>query len=78
MVGQGKSPVAAYLDIDSIINVALENGVNAIHPGYGFLSEKEEFARVRLKTAKGRGLLRRVGAEGLRTQQRESVRWWWK
>jgi len=44
-VGDGKGPVAAYLDIDSIIRVAKENEVDAIHPGYGFLSENPDFAR---------------------------------
>ena len=38
-VGKGKGPVAAYLDIDSIIEIAKAKGVDAIHPGYGFLSE---------------------------------------
>ncbi|EQC30773.1 pyruvate carboxylase [Saprolegnia diclina VS20] len=45
LVGKGKSPVAAYLDIDSIINVAKDNHVDAVHPGYGFLSENVEFAK---------------------------------
>ncbi|OQR92531.1 precursor of carboxylase pyruvate carboxylase [Thraustotheca clavata] len=45
LVGKGKSPVAAYLDIDSIIRVAKENHVDAVHPGYGFLSENVEFAK---------------------------------
>ncbi|HTG44282.1 MAG TPA: biotin carboxylase N-terminal domain-containing protein, partial [Verrucomicrobiae bacterium] len=44
-VGQGKGPVAAYLDIESIVAVAKEKGVEAIHPGYGFLSENPAFAR---------------------------------
>jgi pyruvate carboxylase len=44
-VGRGKGPVAAYLDIDSIVGVAVEKGVDAIHPGYGFLSENPDFAR---------------------------------
>ncbi|QYM79114.1 pyruvate carboxylase [Horticoccus luteus] len=44
-VGIGKGPVAAYLDIDSIVAVAKEKGVDAIHPGYGFLSENADFAR---------------------------------
>mgnify|MGYP000870666799 FL=1 len=44
-VGQGKGPVAAYLDIPSVISIAREKGVDAIHPGYGFLSENAEFAR---------------------------------
>ena len=42
-IGKGKSPVAAYLGIDEIIDVAKAKGVDAIHPGYGFLSENVEF-----------------------------------
>jgi pyruvate carboxylase len=45
VVGTGRGPVAAYLDIEGIIAVAREKGVDAIHPGYGFLSENPEFAR---------------------------------
>jgi len=44
LVGKGKSPVEAYLGIDEIISLALKVGVEAIHPGYGFLSENAEFA----------------------------------
>jgi pyruvate carboxylase len=45
LVGQGKGPVAAYLDIDSIISIAKAKNVDMIHPGYGFLSENAHFAR---------------------------------
>ena len=42
----GEAPAAAsYLSIDSILRVARESGVQAIHPGYGFLSESIEFAQ---------------------------------
>ncbi|KAG6890299.1 hypothetical protein C0995_009505 [Termitomyces sp. Mi166 len=44
-VGKGLTPVGAYLAQDEIIKVALEHGVDMIHPGYGFLSENAEFAR---------------------------------
>lgn len=43
-VGKGKSPVDAYLAIDEIIELAKAKGVDAIHPGYGFLSENVAFA----------------------------------
>jgi pyruvate carboxylase len=45
LVGTGKGPVAAYLDIESIIGIAKDRRVDAIHPGYGFLSENAHFAR---------------------------------
>ena len=44
LVGKGKKPVAAYLGIDEILDVAKRAGVDAIHPGYGFLSENPDFA----------------------------------
>ncbi len=44
LVGKGKGPVAAYLDIPAIVSLAVEKGVDFIHPGYGFLSENAEFA----------------------------------
>jgi pyruvate carboxylase len=39
LVGEGKGPIKAYLDIDNILEVAKRHHVDAIHPGYGFLSE---------------------------------------
>ena len=42
-IGEGLGPVAAYLSIDEIIRVALESGADAIHPGYGLLSENPDF-----------------------------------
>ncbi|MBK9137933.1 MAG: pyruvate carboxylase [Verrucomicrobia bacterium] len=45
MVGAGKGPVGAYLDIEGIIALAREKGVDLIHPGYGFLSENPDFAQ---------------------------------
>lgn len=43
-IGKGKAPVDAYLAIDEIIEMAKSKGVDAIHPGYGFLSENAQFA----------------------------------
>lgn len=45
LVGEGKKPIEAYLDIEGIIEVAKLHDVDAIHPGYGFLSENIEFAK---------------------------------
>ena len=44
-IGKGKSPIDAYLGIEEIIRVAKTKGCDAIHPGYGFLSENANFAR---------------------------------
>jgi len=44
LVGAGKKPISAYLDIADIIRIAKEADVDAIHPGYGFLSENPDFA----------------------------------
>ncbi|WP_270943000.1 pyruvate carboxylase [Romboutsia lituseburensis] len=45
LIGEDKGPIDAYLDIDSIIDLAKQKNVDAIHPGYGFLSENPEFVR---------------------------------
>lgn len=45
MIGENKSPLGAYLDIGMIIDIARKHKVDAIHPGYGFLSENADFAR---------------------------------
>jgi pyruvate carboxylase len=44
-VGEGETAVGAYLAYEGIIQTAKENGVQAIHPGYGFLSENSGFAK---------------------------------
>ena len=44
-IGEDNQPLKPYLDSNAIIKVALENNVDAIHPGYGFLSENAEFAQ---------------------------------
>ena len=45
LVGEGKKPLQAYLDIDDVLRVARAAKVDAIHPGYGFLSENPDFAQ---------------------------------
>lgn len=44
-IGENKGPVEAYLDVEGIVALAAETGVDAIHPGYGFLSENPALAR---------------------------------
>lgn len=44
-VGAGRTPLEAYLSIDEVIRVANETGADAVHPGYGFLSENPELAK---------------------------------
>jgi len=44
-IGRDDEPLKPYLDIDTIVSMAKEKGVDAIHPGYGFLSENVEFAK---------------------------------
>ena len=56
LVGEGKGAVEAYLDIADILRIAHAARVDAIHPGYGFLSENPEFAR---SMRRGRTHLRR-------------------
>jgi pyruvate carboxylase len=45
LIGQGKGPVQAYLDVEGIVKLAEEKEVDAIHPGYGFLSENPALPR---------------------------------
>lgn len=44
-IGKDTEPLKPYLDIDGIISIAKQNDVDAIHPGYGFLSENANFAQ---------------------------------
>lgn len=44
LVGRGRKPIEAYLDIAGILRIAREARVDAVHPGYGFLSENPDFA----------------------------------
>jgi pyruvate carboxylase len=45
LVGRGKGPIEAYLDIEDILRIGHDARVEAIHPGYGFLSENPDFAQ---------------------------------
>ena len=45
LIGENESPLGAYLNIPRIIQLAKQHGADAIHPGYGFLSENGDFAR---------------------------------
>ncbi len=72
----GEDPLSGYLDPLRIVNLALETGCDAIHPGYGFLSENAEFARL----CEQKGILF-IGPEssvihkmGDKTQARNSMR----
>ena len=44
-LNSSKSPVAAYLDIPHIVQICKKQGIEAVHPGYGFLSENVHFAK---------------------------------
>ncbi|OQR71720.1 pyruvate carboxylase [Tropilaelaps mercedesae] len=49
LIGVGLPPVQAYLNIAEYIRIAKDNNVDAIHPGYGFLSERSDFAEACIK-----------------------------
>lgn len=44
LVGKGKKPIDAYLDVEDIIRICKEHEVDAVHPGYGFLAENAKLA----------------------------------
>jgi pyruvate carboxylase len=44
LAGKGKKPLAAYLDIEDVLRIAVQAKVDGIHPGYGFLSENPDLA----------------------------------
>ncbi|XP_023954154.1 pyruvate carboxylase, mitochondrial isoform X1 [Bicyclus anynana] len=64
VVGKGLPPVEAYLSIPEIIRVAKENDVDAVHPGYGLLSERSDFAEAVIKAG-----LRFIGPSPFVVQQ---------
>jgi len=72
----GQDPLAGYLDPARIVNLALETGCDAIHPGYGFLSENPRFAQLCEQNGitfigPGSDVIHRMGDK---TQARDSMR----
>src|SRR5262245_28721042 len=66
LVGEGKGAVEAYLDIEDIVRIGRETGVDAVHPGYGFLSENPLFAEAcsaagLIFVGPGAAVMRRLG-----------------
>ncbi len=59
LIGKAGEPIRAYLDIDGVIGICKEHGIDAIHPGYGFLSENPA---LRASLRRGRHHVRRPAA----------------
>ena len=75
LVGAGKTPVEAYLDIADIVRIAQAAQVDAIHPGYGFLSENPQFAEAcaaagLIFVGPTPEIMRRLGNKVMRAQPR--------
>ena len=70
VVGQPGEPIRAYLNIPAIIEIAKQNQVDAIHPGYGFLSENPALARA---CDRGRHHFLRSAADSPRTAGRQNL-----
>lgn len=74
----GDLPAQTYLDINKIINIARENNVDAIHPGYGFLSENADFAHACEQNSiifigPSAAIIRQMGDKGQAKQLIESI-----
>ena len=75
LIGEGKGPVEAYLDVDGIVALAKEKGVDAIHPGYGFLSENPALPRACERAGITFVGPRRRAAGTAGRQDRRAARW---